>query len=128
MTEAEIKRRIVKNMQANGGYGRRLEDQYTVGTYDMILIPLGLPVFMAEVKMLKDNVFGPTARQLIELNRIADVSANIGHVIPVMIGWKDGVFYFHKPQSRINCKECFSLGSTVEFYNQLVQYYYSIRG
>lgn len=129
MNEAGVKRAIVKSMQEGMGYARRIEDQYAVGTFDLILIPFGLPVFMAEVKIISANVFGPSPRQHIELQRIADVASNIGHVIPVMIGWKDGVYYFHPPQTKINRTDCFSVtNSEVEFYKQLSLYYYSLKG
>src|SRR6478736_1512304 len=100
---------MIKSMKEGGGYGRRIEDQYGVGLYDTILIPFGLPVFMAEVKIIHGaNNFGPTPRQLIELKRIGDAAALNGHVIPIMIGWKDGVHYFHKPKEIIDRKDCFS--------------------
>ena len=50
MKEADIKRAMVQSMKDAGSYGRRIEDQYAVGTYDLILIPFGLPVFMVEVR------------------------------------------------------------------------------
>jgi hypothetical protein len=125
-SEANVKRNIVKSMQEGGGYARRFEDQYAVGTYDMLLIPRGLPVFTAEIKMVRGTHFGPTPRQMIELQRITDAANNGGHVIPVVIGWKDGVYYFHKPKMVIPCVDCFSVTtSDVPFYKQLVLYYYS---
>jgi hypothetical protein len=129
MNEASVKRGMVKSMMEGGGYGRRIEDQYTVGTYDIILIPFGLPVFMAEVKMVKDNYFGPSPRQMVELQRVQDVAAKSGHVIPVVIGYRDGVYYFHKPQMKIDRKDCFSITtSDVPFWKQLTLYYYSQKG
>jgi hypothetical protein len=126
MKEADVKRNIVKSMQEGGGYARRIEDQYSVGTYDMILILPRLPVFMAEVKMIRDNMFGPTPRQLVELRRIKSVAEDGGHVIPVIIGFKDGVYYFHKPKLLVNRRDCFSVTtSDVPFYKQLSLYYYS---
>lgn len=128
VTEAGVKRGIVKSMQEGGGYARRIEDQFAVGTYDMILIPKGLPVFTAEVKLIYDNTFGPSARQYIELMRVRAAAVDAGHVIPVVIGWKDGVYYFHKPAERMVRGDCFSVTtSDVPFYKQLVLYYYSIR-
>jgi hypothetical protein len=95
---------------------------------DMLLIPKGLPVFAAEIKRVRANVFGPTPRQLIELHRIRDVADRGGHIIPVMIGWHEGVYYFHSPKVKINRAECFSITtSDIPFYKQLTQYYYSIR-
>jgi hypothetical protein len=39
------------------------------------------------------------------------------------------VYYFHKPKSKIDRRECFSVTtSDVPFYKQLTLYYYSIRG
>jgi hypothetical protein len=126
MKEADVKRNMVKSMQEGGGYARRIEDQYSVGTYDMILILPRLPVFMAEVKMIRDNVFGPTPRQLIELQRIKLAAEDGGHAIPVVIGFKDGVYYFHKPKMTIDRRDCFSVTtSDVPFYKQLSLYYYS---
>jgi hypothetical protein len=129
MKESDVKRKMIKSMHDNGGYGRRIEDQYAVGVCDTILIPKGLPVFMAEVKIIRGAAFGPTPRQMIELQRIAAAAEPNQHVIPVMIGWRDGVFYFHKPKMVIEYRDCFSVTtSDVEFYKQLVLYYYSVKG
>lgn len=127
-SESDVKRDIVKIVRANGGYARRIEDIYGVGIYDMILIPHGLPVFMAEVKIIRGTTFGPTERQLLELSHITEVGNSSGYVIPVIIGWKEGNYYFHKPVRTVNYLDCFSMtDGTVNFYNQLVQYYHSRR-
>lgn len=127
-SESSVKRMMIQSMKENGGYGRRIEDSYGVGIFDTILIPKELPVFLAEVKIIRGNSFGPTERQLVELSRIDKVSGMTGHVIPVMIGWKEGTFYFHSPAEIIKCSDCFSVTtSDMEFCNQLVQYYHSIR-
>ena len=129
VTESDVKRRMSDSMHKAGGYARRLEDQYAVGIFDMILIPKGLPVFAAEVKMVRANFFGPTPRQHIELVRIEDAAGESGHIIPVMIGYKDGVFYFHKPQIRISITDCFSITtSKLPFHDQLVKYYHALKG
>lgn len=129
MKEADVKRAMVKSMKESGGYGRRIEDQYGVGIYDTILIPFGLPVFMAEVKIVKDNTFGPTLRQFVELERIKHVGFGANHVIPIMIGWKNGVYYFSPPKMSIVRNECFSVTTTDKnFHDQLVLYYHSMKG
>jgi hypothetical protein len=116
-------------MRDDGGYARRIEDQYAVGIFDMIIIPRGLPVFFAEVKMVTNNVFGPTPRQMIELSRLADVAGNACHAIPVMIGFQDHIYYFHKPQLKIDKRDCFSVTtSEMPFHRQITQYFHSIRG
>jgi hypothetical protein len=129
MNESAVKRQMAKDITDHGGYARRFEDQYAVGTFDMILIPKGLPVFFSEVKIIRANFFGPTPRQQIELARISEVSGDALHVIPVMIGWKDRTFYFHPPQSKINYTDCFSVTtSDMSFHDQLVKYYHFIKG
>jgi hypothetical protein len=129
MNESDVKLAMSKSMKAAGAYARRLEDSYAVGIFDMLLIPRGLPVFAAEVKMVKSNIFGPSPRQQIELARVEDVAGDQGHIIPVMIGYKDRTFYFHKPQTKINIKDCFSITtSEVPFHDQLVKYYHFLRG
>jgi len=129
MNEADVKREMIQSVKDAGGYGRRIEDQYAVGVYDTILIPPGLPVFMAEVKIVRSDTFGPTPRQMVELQRVQFAAKVAGHVIPLMIGYKNGVYYFHKPKPVIHCRDCFSVTtSDVPFYKQLVLYYYSQKG
>jgi hypothetical protein len=119
---------MIQSMKDNGGYGRRIEDQYAVGVFDTLLIPKGMPVFTAEVKIVRGDTFGPTERQYIELMRVRDAAANSGHVIPLMIGFREGVFFFHKPQHTIKTHDCFSVTtSDMSFYHQLVQFYLSQR-
>jgi len=130
MNESDVKRDMIKSMKAYGGWGRRIEDQYAVGMVDTILIPRGLPVFMAEVKIVRGPVFGPTPRQFVELMAIHQAAEESGHVIPVMIGYKveTEVFYFHKPQVVIACADSFSVTTRdMGFYDQLIQYYHSRR-
>lgn len=124
--ESEVKRLMVKSVKDAGGYARRIEDQYGVGIFDLILIPGGLPAFFAEAKIIRGNSFGPTERQFIELMRIRHASR---YVIPIMIGYKEGVYYFHKPAEVIQCQDCFSVTtSDMSFNDQLTQYYYSQKG
>ena len=121
MIEADVKRKMSEDMKDAGAYARRIEDTYAVGIFDMVLIPKGLPMFAAEVKMIHGNYFGPTPRQHIELVRIETVAANAGHVIPVMIGYKEGVYHFHKPQMRIAVTDCFT--SRGNFHDALTKYH-----
>lgn len=128
-SEADIKRAMIKSIKELGGYARRIEDQYAVGILDTLLIPVGLPVFLAEVKRIKGESFGPTPRQKIEMDRVIAAANKRGHVIPILIGWKDGVYYFHKPADVVKCCDCFSVTtSDMPFHQQLVQYYYSQKG
>lgn len=128
MSEADVKRGMVKSVQEKGGYARRIEDQYGVGILDCIFIPFGMPVIMAEVKLVKGYTFGPTMRQLVELERIRYVGHSSGHVVAVIIGYKDKTYYFHEPKQTIDCRECFSVTThDMSFHDQLVQYCHSRR-
>lgn len=128
MNESDVKRKMVESVKSCGGYARRIEDQYAVGVFDTMFIPKGLPVIFAEVKIVRGTTFGPTPRQLIELDRVKYATANTGHAIPIIIGYKDGVYYFHHPMPAVDIKECFSVTtSDMEFHDQLVQYFHSRR-
>src|SRR5690348_12423936 len=70
MLESEVKRRAVKALQEAGWYARRIEDSFSVGFPDMTIRGPKIDVVFAEWKVFKGNVFGPTPRQLVELNRL----------------------------------------------------------
>lgn len=128
-SESDVKRAMIESMKLSGGYGRRIEDQYAVGVFDTLLIPKGLPCFMAEVKVIRGTTFGPTDRQWIELMRVKEADAGNGHSIPILIGWKEGVHYFHPPAKIVNCSDCFYItdgGRSFEW--QLAQFYFAKRG
>jgi hypothetical protein len=82
MLEAEIKRRMVKSAQKEGHYARRIEDAFSVGFPDTILIPVGGPAFFVEVKRVAGLRFAPSPRQLVELDRLAATNA----VVPLVLG------------------------------------------
>jgi len=128
MNESDVKREMVKSVKESGGYARRIEDQYGVGVYDLILIPLGLPVFLTEVKMIRGPAFGPTPRQYVELENIRHAASHSGHAIPILIGFRNGVYYFIYFSLTVDPRDCFSVTTTdVNFHDQLVKFYYSRR-
>jgi hypothetical protein len=113
---------MVKDVRAYGGYARRLEDKFGVGLPDMILVPKGYPVFIAEVKLIRGTIFRPTSRQYIELRRINDAGGE--HVYGIMIGVMNGIFYFHENSGECIVRECFSVTSGImSFHDQLIQFY-----
>jgi hypothetical protein len=129
MNESELKTKMVKSVRDHGGYARRIEDSFAVGTLDTILVPRGLPVFMAEVKMIRGLSFGPTPRQYIEMIRVKEAAGNGNHIIPVLIGWKNDTFYFHEPIQTVKATDCFSVTTTsINFHEQLVKYHYYRKG
>jgi len=126
LSESEVKGIMVKSIRAAGGYAKRIEDQFSVGFPDTILIPRGYPVFFAEVKIVKGQQFGPTPRQYVELCRIADAMIwdKPFHAIPILIGFKMGTYYFHELAEVVQLRDCFSVtDGFMNFNDQLVQFY-----
>jgi len=72
MDESDFKTRIAAKLRKEGGYGRRIEDKFGVGIYDLILIPAGGPVFFTEAKIIRSPSWGATPRQAEELRRIVN--------------------------------------------------------
>jgi len=126
--EADVKRAMVASVREAGGYARRIEDQFGVGVYDLILIPYGLPVFMTEVKMIRKSTFGPSMRQHVELERIRHVGQPNGHVFPLLVGYRNGTYYFSGLELEVKPEDCFSVTTTdMPFHEQLIRFYNSMR-
>ena len=102
MNESGVKSAIVKAIRDEGGYARRIEDQFSVGMPDLVLIPNRCPVVWAEVKLVSGRTFHPTQRQLIELHRLY----RSPYSIPIMIGWKAGTHYISPPKITARLEEC----------------------
>lgn len=102
MSEADVKRAIVKAFKDRGHYARRIEDSFSVGFPDLILIPQGYPVFFTEVKIVKGLKFGPSPRQYVEMDRLA-ISK---HSVPTLLGWDDGVLLISKHREEVRVIDC----------------------
>ena len=105
MNESDYKRRLVKAVNSlPGGWARRVEDRYAVNVLDMIIKLPGIPMFFAEGKIIKGNLFGPTPGQYEW--RAMKTAINAG-VRAVLIGWKGGVMYaspwIRQADFRISC-------------------------
>lgn len=100
--EADVKRAVVKEFKSRGHYARRIEDAYSVGFPDLILIPKGYPVFFTEAKIIRGSSFGPSPRQFIEMGRMA-ISK---HSVPTLLGWEDGVHYLHYYAQKVQIVSC----------------------
>jgi len=92
--EADWKRWMVDSIKAAGGYARRVEDQFAVGTLDLILIHGGYTV-LAEAKRYKGNHFEPTARQHVEMMRIDAAGGKA-----ILIGVEPGLVSFSPTTER----------------------------
>ena len=82
--EIDVKSAMMAIIKKEGGYGRRFEDQYAVGLPDTIMIPVGGPVFFAEVKIIRNGKFSPSPRQHVELTRISKTLCS--YAVPLVIG------------------------------------------
>lgn len=103
--EAEFKSRLVKAVREDGGYARRLEDQFAVGLPDMYIALKGArrPLF-AEAKIVRGAWFGPTPRQLHELKLINTLEFHAA----IVIGYDPTtrVCYYGAPAEKLLCAEC----------------------
>ena len=88
--EADWKKDIVDAIKASGGYATRVEDQYRVGTLDLILCTPETGIVLAEAKRFTGAFFEPSPRQYIEMCAIDD-----GGGVALLIGIKDGWYYLH---------------------------------
>ena len=102
MNESDVKRDIVKAVRAEDGYARRIEDRFSVGMPDLVLMPVRCPVVWAEAKIVLGYIFGPTRRQLIELQKLHRPPYSIS----MMIGWKDGKLFISAPKIKIHLEQC----------------------
>jgi hypothetical protein len=100
--EAKIKAELAKAIRKEGGYARRIEDKFTVGMPDMVLIPLECPVIWAELKIVTGYVFHPTPRQFVELVRLSRPPHSVG----LLIGFKD-TLYVSLPKETVHLEDCF---------------------
>ena len=101
-TESEYKTALVRAIRKDGHYARRIEDQYSVGFPDLIVVIRGLPPFFCEAKIIRNKTyFEPTERQYIELRRLS-----IGQTLPCLLGFDGGELYLHPLSKRAIIGQC----------------------
>lgn len=100
--ESKFKTQFVSKLKKLGHYGRRIEDKFGVGFPDMVLIVKGYPVFMCEAKLIKNNGFGPTERQWVELDRMSITS----HCVPCIMGFDWAEIYLHPYARHVKISDC----------------------
>lgn len=103
ISEATVKVAIVNAIRKEGGYARRIEDKFTVGMPDLVLIPLGCPVVWVEVKLTKGNQFAPSPRQFIELVKLDRPP----HSMSLVMAWKESRLYVSIPKETVYLEDCF---------------------
>ena len=104
MTEADLKRALVKSIRAQGGIGYRIEDRFKVGWPDMIMIPVGGPVFFAEAKLIKGAKLVCTELQEERLKELWRPP----HALSCILGFKGGMLYCGFPEEPlVDCDSVF---------------------
>ena len=97
-TEADFKRAIVRQLLQEGGFARRIEDKFAVGSLDMLLITSKYTLY-AEAKLLKGIAALPASvaqRHQIELvNAVGNPTSRA-----LIIGLKDKEVGFGLPGQR----------------------------
>lgn len=114
--ESDVKREMVREVKVALGYARRIEDAFSVGFPDMVIILCGQVPCFAEVKVFSGNVFKPTPRQLVELRRIQNASEK-AHAI--LVGYKGGLFYIANPQEEVDIRQTKPLSVGEKFVSTL---------
>lgn len=102
--EADYKRWVVKEFKDRGHYARRIEDRFSVGFPDLLIMMRDSPMFVVEAKIIRTNLhFEPSPRQFVELQRLA-ISPK--HVVPCVLGFIDDVSFLHPYAKRCVLKDC----------------------
>jgi len=97
-SEAEFKRALVRQLLNEGGFGRRIEDKFAVGSLDMLLITQRFTIY-AEAKLLTGIAALPASvaqrHQIKLVNEVDNVSSRA-----MVIGLKDKLVGFGLPGER----------------------------
>lgn len=101
--EADFKRSLVEQFKKAGHYARRIEDAYSVGFPDLVVILSGGMVFFVEAKLTHGkSYFDPTPRQLVELRRL-QITPN---ALACVLGYDGFKAYLHPPSRRCMISDC----------------------
>ena|SRR5215204_712175 len=95
MTEAILKRELVRQLLREGGFARRLEDKYAIGTLDLLLLTHRHLIY-AEAKLLNDIAAMPaTVKQRDQIKIFNEVGNR--HARALVLGLKDKAIGFNLP-------------------------------
>ena len=97
-TETEFKRDLVHQLLKEGGFARRLEDRYAVGTLDLLLLTPKYLIY-AEAKLIKGLIALPARVAQREQIRLFNEVGN-RHARAIVLGLKDGMMCFGLPGER----------------------------
>lgn len=89
--ESEYKTALCNALKKEGTYARRIEDEFSVGFPDMIIIPPAAKIFFVEAKVVRAKFFDPSPRQYVELMRLSKSA----HCVACLLGFMGGELYLH---------------------------------
>lgn len=118
-SETELKQHIVKMMKAEGYYAKRVEDMYAVGTLDLIVAMPSTGLVVVEAKLIRNNLWRPTPRQFIEMERIHSAGGKT-----CAVGWKFGNYYFAGVVEQSDYRNLIAAGSFAEGLERHIRSYY----
>ena len=103
LSEADYKRRLVAEInRLPEARARRIEDRYATGVLDLIIALPGIPMFWAEGKVIKANMFSPTPIQFEEGQKWLEAGVRV-----ILIGWHHGAIYLSPWTKEADRRECF---------------------
>ena len=121
MNEASRKKKLVAEVNALGGKARRHEDKYAVGLLDLEIKLPDHPHLLAEGKLIKGNLFGPTLRQYYE-----GVDWKAAGTEVLLIGWKGDVMAISPwCKDQVDYRQCFTGAANV---STLLEYLRTLKG
>ena len=103
LSEADYKRKLVAEInRLPGARARRIEDRYATGILDLTIALPGIPMFWAEGKVIKANMFSPTPIQFEEGQKWLEAGVRV-----ILIGWHHGAIYLSHWAKEADRRECF---------------------
>lgn len=103
LSEADYKRRLVAEInRLPEARARRIEDRYATGVLDLIIALPRIPIFWAEGKVIKYNMFAPTPIQFQEGLKWLEAGVRV-----ILIGWHHGAMYLSPWKQEADRRECF---------------------
>lgn len=103
LSEADYKHRLVAEInRLPEARAQRIEDKYAPGVLDMVIALPGIPMFWAEGKVVKANMFSPTPAQFVFGNRWLAAGVRV-----VLIGWHHGAIYLSPWKQEADRRDCF---------------------
>jgi hypothetical protein len=103
LSESDYKRRLVSEInRLPEASAQRIEDRYAVGVLDLVIALPGVPMFWAEGKVIKHNMFSPTPAQFKFGMRWLAAGTRV-----ILIGWHHGAMYLSPWKPEVDRRDCF---------------------